>query len=232
MTLPTLYTARSDVRAEDLARVERWYETRHAPDLLAAGFYSAQVFYSEIGAPLVCNLYEIPGRALFETPAYKAVAARDVEGPEVIALLSSRSNTIYAQVLTAGVPMPRASWASGDRTGGLEAPCIGTVRFDVPPDAEARLLQWYRTHELPRQQQRPGFRAARVCRQDGLHPTAASRDPRWFVITEWESVAAARADADALGAEARYAAGIVAPVTAFQLNVGRRRMRFVAPAGR
>ena len=48
-------------------------------------------------------------------------------------------------------------------------------------------------------------------------------------------VSAARATCDsvrALGAEARYAQGIGAPVTAFQFNVGRRQMRFGGAAGR
>ena len=232
MNLPTLYTARSDVPPEDLARVERWYATRHAPDLLAAGFYSAQVFYSEVGGPLICNLYEIPGRALFDTPAYKAVAARDTEGPAVIALMSNRSNTIYAQALTAGVARPVTPWADGNRTGALTAACLSTVRLEVPEAADARLLDWYRTHELPRQQARPGFRAARVCRQDGLHPVAASRDPRWFIITEWDGAEAARADAAVQGTEGRYAQGIGAPVTAFQFNIGRRQMRFGGAPGR
>jgi hypothetical protein len=231
MTLPTLYAARSDVRAEDLPRVEKWYADRHAPDLLGAGFYSSHVYYSEVGSPLICNLYEIPGAALFDTDAYRAVAARDVEGPAVIALMTNRSNTIYAQVLTAGVPAPARSWATGDRTGALGAPCIATVRFEAPAGAEGRLLEWYRAEELPRQAARPGFRAARVCRRDGRHPTAPTRDPGWFVITEWDRVDAGRAALEALGDQARLARGAGAPVTAFQVNLGRLRMRFLGSDG-
>ena len=54
-SVPTIYTARSDVDAAHLARVEDWYARRHAPDLIRAGFYTAQAYYSEIGSPLVCR---------------------------------------------------------------------------------------------------------------------------------------------------------------------------------
>jgi len=86
--LPTIYTARSDVETANLARVEDWYARRHAPDLIRAGFYSAQVYYSEVGTPRICNLYEIPGPDLFATQGYRDVAAKDTEGPAVIALLT------------------------------------------------------------------------------------------------------------------------------------------------
>ena len=52
-SVPTIYTARSDVDAAHLARVEDWYARRHAPDLIRAGFYTAQAYYSEVGSPLV-----------------------------------------------------------------------------------------------------------------------------------------------------------------------------------
>jgi hypothetical protein len=52
-SLPTIYTARSDVDAAHLARVEDWYARRHAPDPVRAGFYTAQAYYSEVGSPLV-----------------------------------------------------------------------------------------------------------------------------------------------------------------------------------
>src|SRR5262245_23847003 len=118
-SLPTIYTARSSMRAEDRARVDDWYTRRHAPDLIAAGFYTVQVHESRVGSPLICNLYEIPGPELFVTPAYRAVAANDAEGPAVIGLLTDRSNTAYEQVWTAGVPRPAGDWSAGDRTGAV-----------------------------------------------------------------------------------------------------------------
>ncbi len=129
--LPTIYTARSDVETAHLARVEDWYARRHAPDLIRAGFYTAQVYYSEVGTPRICNLYEIPGPDLFVTQGYRDVAAKDTEGPAVIALLTSRSNTIYDQVLTVNVPAVDVDWAAGGRAGGVVAPALSTVRFEL-----------------------------------------------------------------------------------------------------
>lgn len=228
--LPTIYTARSDVDSANLARVEDWYARRHAPDLIRAGFYTAQVYYSEVGTPRICNLYEIPGPALFDTPAYRAVAAEDTEGPAIIALLTNRSNTIYDQVLTVNVPVSGADWASGDRTGGVTAPALSTARFDLPEAAEAELLEWYRAREFPRLQSRPGFRAGRLCRQGPPHPVAPSRDPRWLVINEWESVMAAMADGTPRDAQARHEAAFPGRLARFAYNVGRRRFQLTGTA--
>ena len=228
--LPTIYTARSDVDSANLARVEDWYARRHAPDLIRAGFYTAQVYYSEVGAPRVCNLYEIPGPGLFVTPAYRDVAAKDTEGPAVIALLTNRSNTIYDQVLTVNVPTASADWASGDRTGGVTAAALSTARFDLPESDEAALLEWYRSQEFPRLQDRPGFRAGRVCRQGPPHPVAPSRDPRWFVINEWEGVMAAMADGTPKEALARHETRFGSHLGRFAYNVGRRHSQFARGA--
>jgi hypothetical protein len=223
--LPTIYTARSDVPPPHRARVDDWYAHRHGPDLIRAGFYTAQVYLSEVGGPLVCNLYEIPGHDLFLTPAYRAVAANDAEGPAVIALLTNRSNTAYDQLVTVGVRRPVGDWSRGDRTGGVEAACLTTARFDLADSDEAALLEWYETHEGPRLQGRPGFRASRLCRRGPPHPVAASRDPRWFVINEWEDPAAALADGPAETAGARCAAAFPGRLSSFVYNVGRRVLR-------
>jgi hypothetical protein len=224
-SLPTIYTARSDVDATHLARVEDWYARRHAPDLIRAGFYTAQAYYSEVGAPLVCNLYEIPGPELFVTPGYRDVAAKDTEGPAVIALLTSRSNTIYDQVLTVNVPAPDVDWAKGGRAGGVVAPALSTVRFELPEADEGALLEWYRSREFPRLQGQHGFRAGRLCRQGPPHPVAPSRDPRWFAISEWESVMAAMADGTTKEARARHESAFPARLGRFAYNVGRRHFQ-------
>jgi len=228
--LPTIYTARSSIDSAHLARVEDWYARQHAPDLIRAGFYTAQVYYSEVGAPRVCNLYEIPGPELFATQAYRDVAAKDPEGPALIALLTSRSNTIYDQVLTVNVPTASASWASGGRTGGVTASALSTARFEVPESDEDALLNWYRSQEFPRLQSRPGFRAGRVCRQGPPHPVAPSRDPRWFVINEWEGVMAAMADGTPTEALARHEMALPGRVSRFLYNVGRRHFLLGAEA--
>ena len=228
--LPTIYTARSDVDGAHLARVEDWYARRHAPDLIHAGFYTAQVYYSEVGSPRICNLYEIPGPELFLTPGYRDVAAKDEEGPEVIALLTSRSNTIYEQALTANVLMPDRDWAQGGRAGAVMAPALSTVRFDVPGVDDGAVVEWYRSREFPRLQGQPGFRAGRLCRQGPPHPVAPSRDPRWFVIDEWDDVGTALADGATQEVLARHEAGLQGRLSRFAYNVGRRHFRLAKNA--
>ena len=230
-SLPTIYTARSDVDAAHLARVEDWYARRHAPDLIRAGFYTAQAYYSEVGSPLVCNLYEIPGPELFLTPAYRDVAAKDTEGPAVIALLTSRSNTIYDQLLTVNVSSEGPEWAAGGRTGAVTATALSTLRFDLAETDEAALLDWYRVQEFPRLQGRGGFRAGRVCRRGPPHPVAPSRDPRWFVINEWADITAAIADGTANEATGRVEAALKARVGSLAYNVSRRHFRLAQSAG-
>jgi hypothetical protein len=227
--LPALYTARSDVDPAHQARVDDWYARRHAPDLIAAGFYTAQVYHSTVGTPLVCNLYEIPGPELFQTPAYRDVAVRDTEGPAVIALLGSRSNTVYEQVLTAGVPEDGEDWAAGGRAGAVDAPALTTLRFDLPPAAAGALREWYAGVEFSRLRDRPGFKAGRLCRRGPPHPTAASRDPEWLVVNEWHSLGDALADGPPEAAAARHREGLGAGLAALAYNVGHRRFRLAAP---
>ena len=57
--LPTLYLAKMDVVPTYLRQFMDWYDDKHAPDTIGAGFYSAQGFHCRLGAPLVCNVYEI-----------------------------------------------------------------------------------------------------------------------------------------------------------------------------
>jgi hypothetical protein len=225
--LPAIYTAGSDVDSAHLARVEDWYARRHAPDLIHAGFYTAQVYYSEVGSPRICNLYEIPGPELFLTVGYQNVAAKDTEGPEVIALLTSRSNTIYEQALTVNVPLPTLDlhWTRGGRIGGVMAPALSTVRFDAPGVDDGAVVKWYRSREFPRLQGQHGFRAGRLCRQGPPHPVAPSRDPSWFVIDEWDDVNTALADGATQEVRARHEAGLQSRPIRFAYNVGRRHFR-------
>jgi hypothetical protein len=225
--LPTIYTARSDVDSAHLARVEDWYARRHAPDLIHAGFYTAQVYYSEVGSPRICNLYEIPGPALFLTAGYRDVSAKDAEGPEVIALLTSRSNTIYEQTFTVNVSLPGGDlgWTQGSRVGGVTAPALSTVRFDAPGVDDRAVVEWYRSREFPRLQGHRGFLAGRLCRQGPPHPVAPSRDPRWFVIDEWDDIGTALADGATQEVLARHEAGLQSRLSRFDYNVGRRHFR-------
>jgi hypothetical protein len=112
----------------------------------------------------------------------------------------------------------------------VTAPALSTARFDVPESAEAEIIDWYRSREFPRLQSRPGFRAGRLCRQGPAHPVAPSRDPRWFVVNEWESVMAAMADGTPRDAQARHEAALPTRLARFAYNVGRRQFQLARTA--
>jgi hypothetical protein len=228
--LPAVYTSRSDVDPDYLDRFKEWYANKHAPDLIAAGFYSAQVYYSEIGEQLTCNLYEVPGLEIFLTQAYQDVSAKDTQGPEVLSRLKNRSNTIYEQVLTVNVPEVRVDWAHGDRTGAITQPCISTLRFEITEPAEKELLEWYGRLEFPRLQSVAGFKTGRVCRRSGQHPAAPSRDPNWMVLNEWVSLDAAKAGAPAVGVVQRHEAAFRGKISRISFNVGLRGFRLAKSA--
>jgi hypothetical protein len=58
---------------------------------------------------------------------------------------------------------------------------------------------------------------------------AASRDPRWFAINEWDSVTAALADGAARDATARLDTALPGRVSSVLYNVGRRHFRLARP---
>jgi len=195
--LPAVYLARMDVEEADLPFFTDWYEHKHGPDLIAAGFYSAQAYHSAVGEPLVCNVYEIESSEIFYSPAYQAARTpeRDPDRPRILAGVSNRSNTVYEQVLTIGVTLPEVSWQAGSRLGQIDAPVITTARFETPQEDDGAVVEWCRRVGFPRLETRSGFRAGRLCRQAGrLHPANPSDQPRWMLFVEWQDEEAAESD--------------------------------------
>jgi len=190
--LPLVYTSRSDCAPDYFERKTKWYAERHAPDLIRAGFYSAQSYHSEVGQPFVCNVYEIPDTEVFVSQGYKDSREKDRQRPEVLSKMSNLSNSIYEQVLV-GLP-------SGDGVGvgypaaAITGPCLTTLRLDVDEAEEKAFVDWYAERELRRLRGVPGFIAVRLCRQTGRHPTLVSHDPQWMVLIEWEGLDAGRRD--------------------------------------
>jgi hypothetical protein len=220
--LPRLYTARMDVDPSFLPRFAAWYEARHAPDLINAGFYSTQAYYSAVGTPLVCNIYEIPGAELFLCPAYQDARARDPQRAEVLERISNRSNSVYEQVVT-------AARAAGP-VGPVRSPWVTTLRLDVPPAAAADLTAWYEGTEFPRLRARASFVSGRLGRQDGRHPTAPCEDPPWALFVEWADEPSAREGGPGLlpALQARFAGALEAT----QYNLVHRVFGLYAREGR
>jgi hypothetical protein len=163
-----LYLARMDVTCAFLPMFERWYDERHAPDLLKSGFHSCSAFYATEGTPLVHNVYLIPSPEIFKSPKY--LGARDVKvdtlRPTVLENVSNRSNTPYRQVeVLRGTPLdvPKS------------APAMA-LQFDLTCDSIeliGRVQSLFATSE----------EKVRVCQRDGSHINA-SVEPEWLVFVE------------------------------------------------
>jgi hypothetical protein len=195
--LPTVYLARMDVEQAALPRFETWYATKHGPDLLDAGFFSAQAYHCRVGGPLVCNVYEIPSSEMFYTESYnsKRTPEHDPDRPWILDQVANRSNTAYEQVVTTGVTAADGPWTPGDGSAGaINSPAISTLRFDVDSVGDDEIITWgeltlpqWGGHEMP-------ARAVRLCRQAGrLHPSNPSSEAHWCLLFEWESVGSALA---------------------------------------
>jgi hypothetical protein len=179
-----------DVDVDALPRFERWYADRHGPDLLDAGFFSAQAYHCRIGGPLVCNVYEIPSSEIFYTNAYnsKRTPEHDPDRPWILDHVSNRSNTAYAQVAALGVEASPAAWDDAEHRGAVGAPWISTARFDVGETSADDFARWFEISLAPDWMAAGGVTAIRLLRQSGrLHPSNPSNEPEWSVFVEWSS---------------------------------------------
>ncbi len=219
--LPLLYVVRMDVEDDYLDEFVKWYDTRHGPDLIAAGFHSCNAYHSVVGGPLICNVYEVPDVAIFSSEAYVDVRRRDTQlVDEVLGKISNHSNTTYAQELTVGVPESALGPANRPSRGGaVTSPVVSTLRLDIADGAEDRFLSWYRDVEAPRQDGGPGFIAGRVGRQHGKHPLFPSSQPEWIILTEWATVDEAAGDGDPDTVFARYGDALGPDVSNLAYNV-------------
>jgi len=219
--LPLLYVVRMDVEDGYLGEFVKWYDTRHGPDLIAAGFHSCNAYHSVVGGPLICNVYEVPNVAIFSSDAYNDVRRDDQQlMNEVLHKISNHSNTTYSQVLTAGVPESALQPADRPaRRGAVTSPVVSTLRLDIADGAEERFLSWYRDVEAPRQAGGPGFIAGRVARQHGKHPLFPSSQPEWIILTEWATVTEAAGDGDPGTVVARYGDALGPDVSNLAYNV-------------
>lgn len=221
--LPLLYVVRMDVEPEYLDTFVAWYDTRHAPDLIAAGFHSCSAYHCVVGGPFICNVYEIPSVELLGSDAYVAVRQADRQlVDEVLHKIAHHSNTTYTQEAVVGVsaealrPDDRPS-----RAGAVSAPVVATLRLDVEPEAEADLRRWYEEAEAVAQRRKPGFLRGRLARQHGKHPLFPSSQPDWLVLTEWATLDEALADGSGDEVCGRFADALGDRVCRLDYTVGR-----------
>ena len=128
--LPLLYVVRMDVEPDYLDAFVAWYDTRHGPDLIATGFHSCSAYHSFLGAPFICNVYEIPSVDLLGSDAYVAVRQHDRQlTDEVLHKISNHSNTVDSQEAAAWAS-PEAALRDGtrpSRAGAVAAPVVSTL---------------------------------------------------------------------------------------------------------
>lgn len=212
--LPNLYFARMDVGELDLSEFMYWYDTKHAPDLIDAGFHSAQAYHCYVGGPLICNVYEIDDSEIFYTSSYqqKRTAEHDPQRPRILEMVSNRSNTVYLQVATAGVLLPDRRWDCDCQIGAVEMPVISTTRFEVVDGQQSDIERWFSVREVPRLVAQAGFGGVRLCRQSGRpHPANPSGEPEWVLLSEWDSKESVSSVDLVVGLEQRMAAEGLTP---------------------
>lgn len=194
--LPLLYIVRMDVEPAYVPEFVRWYDTRHGPDLIRAGFHSCNAYHSCAASPFICNVYEIPDLKIFSSEAYAQIRRDDRQLTEqVLKKISNHSNTIFAQDVVVGVPVRAFEPASQpSRAGAVNAPVITTLRFDIDESRVADLRNWFRDTETVTQSHKPGWLRSRLIQQGGKHPLFPSKQAQWQVLTEWASLDAARVD--------------------------------------
>lgn len=202
--LPLLYIVRMDVEPDYLDEFVKWYDTRHGPDLIDAGFHSCNAYHCVDGEPLICNVYEVPSLSVFSSPEYESVRENDVQlMEEVLHKISNHSNTVYEQKAMIGVPPEAASPdTKPSRSGAVCAPVVSTVRFDA--EGESGPIDWFQSKESALLMEQQDFLRARLSRQCGKHPMFPSSQPDWFVLMEWASLDAARAHASHAETVERY----------------------------
>ena len=195
--LPKMYNSRMDVDPDYIPEFTDWYKRRHGPDVVSVGMYSAHGYQAVVGSPWICNFYEIPGVEVFNE-TYDRTRMADGQLDVIVAeKISNHSLMIYDQVLTEGIPDSvhddphRPSLA-----GTVIGPAVTTIRFDVPDDERAGLLEWYRLEEFPRLRGSRGFVRGRVGFEEGKHTVYPGSEPQIMVMLEWGSVAHAQADGD------------------------------------
>src|SRR5262245_57053041 len=105
-----------------------WYDHEHIPLRIAAGFGSAQRYRAE-GTRNYLVVYEMDSPAVLKTPAYLAVKNNP----------SDRTRRMLSTVtgFTRYIAEQTGSYARGvDRVTALDAPCLYSVFFDVPPQRQ------------------------------------------------------------------------------------------------
>jgi antibiotic biosynthesis monooxygenase (ABM) superfamily enzyme len=91
-----------DVKPEDEAGFNRWYNEEHIPELMALpGFISARRFEVEGEGQKYLAIYELEDAKVFDTPQYKAWREASESTRRMSAKFVSRTRRVYRQTFSA-----------------------------------------------------------------------------------------------------------------------------------
>ena len=180
MPNPLVYMIRADITEDYVDDHHAWYARRHAPDLMAAGFWSARGYDSSV-SPILWNVYEVPDVAIFSSDAYNGGHKADPFLEIAVKKLSGRTVSLYTQLQSVergGRPQERMTT--------LRGPVLATLRFDTTADAAA-VERWFAERVVPMHRDAPGIRTVRLWEQREQHPKWPTTEPRWSIGVEWAS---------------------------------------------
>ena len=174
-TPPVLYVVCGAMDEDYLPVFYEWYARKHAPDVIALGFWSARSYLGVDSSHNVWDLYEIAGPDVFDRPEYAAMSRGDPAVAEALAHFGQRTVTLYDQVSIEGAKAP------------LTGPALTAVRFDR--DGEDAVAAEHATAVVRPLVRSPGFVCARLYRRsERQHPWWPTSEPEWCAVVEWESV--------------------------------------------
>ena len=90
-----------DVKPEDEAEFNRWYNEEHIPELMAVpGFLAARRFEVEGEGAKYLAIYELEDAKVFETPQYKVWREASESTRRMSAKFVSRTRRVYREIFS------------------------------------------------------------------------------------------------------------------------------------
>lgn len=177
MTGKVLYTAENEYPTEQIPGFLEWYAFRHAPDLSRQGFLSCATYRAIEGGFNLLGLYELDSLAVFESPGYKGLQARDRFRANIAAHTLQRAHTVYVQrslhplQSIEDVPVIDADW-------------LAMLRFDADEATRDEIVDWFGSTLGPRLESL-GAKRFRIAHREGERPNSVTSRPQCLIVGEW-----------------------------------------------
>ncbi len=175
MTGPILYTAELELADADIPGFRDWYGHRHASDLYESGMRVCTCYRAIEGGLTIIDIYEADDWAVFETPTYRGIGARDPGNAAILAKRTNKAATVYAN--TPGF---------GPATGPFRADWVSLARFDAPQATEA-LLRDGLANGAAASLLASGAHRVRLVARTKDHPRNGTFRPRLMLLAEWQA---------------------------------------------